>query len=173
MTDRSTNADPNRPVVAATASTLQEADVIRSVLQSAGISAFILNENVTNMWAHMSVALNPSGIRIAVRQCDLPAAREVLELPPPDDSQWRESAKPDPHSPDRFAERAAYSAIFSVLIFPPLVILTLYYFFQALGRRREVPPADPRTFRRNMVFILISIGLAVLVMQFYLILFLS
>ncbi len=172
MTDESTNADPNRPVVAATASTLQEADVIRSVLQSAGISAFILDENVTNMLPYMGIALNPSGVRITVRQCDLPAAREALELSPPDGSQWRESAKLDPHSPDRFAEKAVYSAIFSLLI-PPLVILTLYYFFQALGRRREVPPADPRTFRRNMVFILISIGLAVLVMQLLMIHFWS
>ena len=170
MTDPSTNADPNRPVVVATASTLQEADVIRSVLQSEGISAFILNENVTNMLPYLSIALNPSGVRIAVRQCDLSAAREVLDLPPPDGSQWGESAKSDPNSSDRFAERAAYSAILSILIFP-LVILTLFYFFQALGRRREVPPTHPRAFRRNLVFVIISFGLTVLVMQLLMIQF--
>ena len=168
MTDESTNADPNRPVVAATASTLQEADVIRSVLQSADISAFILNENVTNMLPYMSIALNPSGVRITVRQCDLTAARKALDLPPLDGSQWRESAKPNPNSPDRFAEKAVYSAIFSILI-PPLVILTLYYFFRALGRRRAVPPADPRAFRRNLVFVVISIGLTVLVIRLWMI----
>ena len=166
MTDGSTNNNPNRPVVAATASTLQEADVIRSVLQSGGISAFILNENVTSMLPYINVAVNPLGIRIAVRQCDLSAAREVLEQPSPDGSEWEESAKPDPHSPDRFAEKAVYSAIFSILIFP-LVILTLYYFFRALGRRRAVPVADPSAFRRNLVFAVVSIGLVVLVIQLW------
>ena len=166
MTDGSTNNDPNRQIVVATVSTLQEADVIRSVLQSAGISAFILNENVTNTLPYISVAVNPLGIRITVRQCDLSAARDVLEQPPPDGSEWEESAKPDPHSPDRFAERAVYFAIFSILIFP-LVILTVYYFFRALGRRRAIPVADPSAFRRNLAFVVISIGLMVLVVHLW------
>ncbi|MCK5558278.1 MAG: hypothetical protein KAJ01_07870, partial [Candidatus Hydrogenedentes bacterium] len=77
MTDGSTNNDPTARLITPSWGKSQEADVICSVLQSGGISAFILNENVTNLWSHMNIALNPSGVRIAVRQCDLSAAREV------------------------------------------------------------------------------------------------
>ncbi len=69
-----------RPVVVGHCSTLNEAQMVVSLLASFGIEAAIDSENYYRMLGSMVPGL--SGIRVRVRQLDAEAALEILEENP-------------------------------------------------------------------------------------------
>jgi hypothetical protein len=74
MTHRS---DDVGPVTIRTCRTLQEAEVLRSVLEAGGISAFIPDENFAGLM--VPDALHTDGVRLQVSSEDVDIAREILE----------------------------------------------------------------------------------------------
>jgi len=52
-------------------------------------------------------------------------------------------------SPDQCAKRAYYAAFFSCF-FPPIAVITVYWFARAVESRRENPPENMRKFRKRM-----------------------
>lgn len=71
-------------ITLATFTTPEEAHLLRSRLESAGIPAFLHSEYaVQNMWIHSNLL---GGVRVQIAEQDLEAAREFLtadQLPPP------------------------------------------------------------------------------------------
>jgi hypothetical protein len=153
MTNDGRSDDKNQPVVVTSAPTLEQACVIRAVLQTAGIAAFVPDETAAALLSHLKIAIHRKGINVAVRQCDLETAREVLDAPPPTGEEWQPLADDEQNRTDKYASSAARAVIFSLLIFP-LGVMTFYYFFRALGRQHENPPTDRGKYRRNMIFAL-------------------
>jgi len=74
MTNRSQDEGP---VTVRTCRSLQEAQVIRSMLEAGGITAFIPDENVAGLI--VPDALDTDGVRVQVASEDAAVARELLE----------------------------------------------------------------------------------------------
>ena len=64
-------------VTVQTCSSLQEAQLIRSMLEAGGITAFIPDENFASLTA--PTALDTGGVRVQVASDDAEMARELLE----------------------------------------------------------------------------------------------
>jgi len=128
---------------------LQEADVIRAVLESQGIPAQIVGENTTNMFMHMSLALNTKGVRILVPQSRLEEAREAMVVRKRTPEEETDLGFNDTEA-DHCAKRSYDSALYS-LIFFPMVGFTIYYFAKALSVRKTIPPADHPRFRKRLL----------------------
>jgi putative signal transducing protein len=73
MTTRSTR----EPVTVRTCRTLQEAQLVRSMLEAGGVEAFIPDENVAGLL--VPDALDTDGVRVQVAAEDADVARELLE----------------------------------------------------------------------------------------------
>jgi hypothetical protein len=71
------NRSKGDPVTIRTARTLQEAQVVRSVLEAGGIPAFIPDENVAGLI--VPDALDTGGVRVQVAPEDVEMATELLE----------------------------------------------------------------------------------------------
>ena len=145
-------------VVVASAPTLCEAEVTRAVLQAAGIDAFIIGEAAAQWLPHMSVALNPRGIEVAVRAEDADAAEEALK-PQPEAFQGPHAKEPVEdadyaNSPDYYAERA-YRSTWLTFICLPFVFVTPYLFIRAVNAASGMPPRDRRKFRARMTVVFV------------------
>ena len=64
-------------VVAWSGPTRLEAEIIRSVLESAGIPAFVSVDDVGGLYA-LHFSLSAAGAKVMVKESDLPAALEVI-----------------------------------------------------------------------------------------------
>jgi hypothetical protein len=53
---------------------LSEAEFARGLLESHGIAVFLADENITHLYARLPVF----AVRLQVRECDLPEARQIL-----------------------------------------------------------------------------------------------
>ena len=67
----------SEPVTIRTCRTVQEAQIVRSVLEAGGIRAFIPDENVAGLI--VPDALDTDGVRVQVAAEDEELARELLE----------------------------------------------------------------------------------------------
>jgi len=156
-------------VVAARATTLAQADVIRVSLEAAGIPAFVYNELASNWLMHMAPAIHPRGVKVMVLPEHAHAAREVLRRPPeapPPAEPGEETEEEAAHgaatvgaSPDACAERAYRAALYcpwTLWLFLPAVA---YYFLQAMRARGRRPAAHPGRYARHMV-IAFLVGIA-------------
>ena len=137
-------------VVVAVAARLQEADVIRLTLEAQGIKALVLEERTYNLLTHMGPAVHPYGIPIAVRRRDLRRARQVLAELPQREPPPAAGPEPPPHTPDDYARSAYRSALFSAW-FPPLVLLTFYYFIKAHRAAADAEVQNPEAFRNRLL----------------------
>jgi len=161
------NADTSGPVVVATASTLQEADVLRAAIWSAGVEAMIANEYSSNTLSHLNIAVNPRGIQVIVAPQDAEAARDALaaSCTKPEIATVHEeidggSATQDEPLPDELARKAYWSAFLAWLL-PPIAFITLYWFIRAITAARARRPVHQRLYRWHMaVALLLGIGLA-------------
>lgn len=168
--------------VVAHAATLQQADILRAVLQSEGFDAFIIGERAANVLSPLQMGLNPHGIRIAVPADQAQDALSVLRwkhqdglaLPegawtangPRGEEFWAdggEDAESRPAEPgevvpstaDLDAERACLAALFSFWIWP-LVPLTLWYIVRALVGAQKRGITGRATYRRNLALAVVG-----------------
>ena len=157
-------ADHPRLVPVAAATSISQADILRAVLEDAGIPAFIPNENASVVLCHISLAVNPDGILVLVRDEDEQAAREVLKLPAGSDGPpQREPAAARETTADEYARMAARSAVFTWL-FPPLAVWTVYCIGRAYAVRRQRPPMAPERFDRNILCaVLFGVAIALVI----------
>ncbi|HET6429672.1 MAG TPA: hypothetical protein VFJ30_14740 [Phycisphaerae bacterium] len=136
------------PTIVASVGTLQEADVLRTALRARGFRAQLHGERMSQWFPHWGVAVNPTGIHVVVPPEEAKDAAAFLEERR---SAAEEAAKEEPEGrpADYYAVGACWSALFSLLVLPAILV-TFYCFFKALavaGRRR---PERPRRFRRLM-----------------------
>ena len=164
-------------VTLARASSLQEADVLRAALGMNGIEAFIQGELAANTLSHLGLGLNPGGIQILVREADAPRAVEILRRAPgpgearsdgksgensPQDESDEDPAvlgyaRPETPDPNALARRAMLSAIFGLLVFGPLLLLSIYYAVRALKAAGEFQVEHPGKFRLHLVVVLVLV----------------
>ncbi len=155
--------DKSELVVVASAATLEEALVVRSVLAGNDISAHVQGALATGTMPHLAFAINPGGVRVMVLASDLDRARRVLATVEPLEYEEQEIEQRDEAtfetSPDRYAQ-SAYRASLLYLMFLPILLLVPYYFCRALHARRRQPVRDKRRFRRNMTLsLIVGIGI--------------
>lgn len=164
----SDSASKDGVVVVAAGANLGEADVIRAVLQSEGIPAFVPAERAANTLSHLQLAVSGYNVRVAVARRDAERAVAVLrEHRPPDDPSWsadQEEQAAAPAPADEAARLAARSAIYS-LFFPLFSLLLISWLIRAARRASAHGVRDRRTYQRRML-------LGSLVALTYLILFL-
>jgi hypothetical protein len=87
----------DRLVTVATFSTALEAHVARTKLESEGIEGFILDENIVGLnWLYSAAV---GGVKLKVREDDLPVAQKLLRVEPLDFSL--NSATPGPSTANR------------------------------------------------------------------------
>jgi Putative prokaryotic signal transducing protein len=72
-----TRQPTNEPVTIRTCRDIQEAQILRSMLEAGGIKAFIPDENAAGLYPPQ--VLDTNGVRVQVRPEDLDLARELLE----------------------------------------------------------------------------------------------
>jgi len=120
-------------VVVAMAGVGVQAEMMVEALAAEGIEGFILGET-------------DEGIPVAVGARDEAAAREVLQVRPPD----LPGAEAAPTA-DAFAARA-YRWSLRWWWFPPAPTLTLIHLAHAIQAERVRPPVDPKRFRRRVWF---------------------
>ena len=174
MTDMARDSREQSVVVAAGA-TLQQADIIRLQLESEGIEAFIVDEHISHLFWHMGFATNTHGIRIAVRQSDVPLAKEVLEafeLERVKAAEQEKAEPPEPPAPNELARKACRIAIISVL-FILLWPVACYFFFKAWRAAEIVQPQFPGRFRVHQAVTLILIILTALLIWIYMWIFIG
>jgi len=166
-----TSKSSTSPVVFMTFGSLQEADIVRSILAQAGIESFIDNENVTQSLSVLGTLVNPSGVHIRVRPQDVDAAQAALDngrqasvdLDPvddlynddPDEMMFRKSPA------NAHACSAFYMSLLTMafICFAPM---SIYIYLRARKAARQAPPVDPRRYRRHMRWALLLISLQVL-----------
>jgi hypothetical protein len=68
---------PNDFVLVRTCNDLQEASILRSVLEGSGIEALIADENFASLYP--GVMITSGGVRLLVRATDLERAKDVLD----------------------------------------------------------------------------------------------
>ena len=68
---------PNNFVLVRTCNDLQEASILRSVLEGSGIEALIADENFASLYP--GVMITTGGVRLLVRATDLERANDVLD----------------------------------------------------------------------------------------------
>lgn len=158
--------DPNQPVVATTAATIEQADLIAATLKAAGIEAFIANAYATSTLPHCNLSLNRKGIEVYVRKSDLQAANELLAKMQ-ENAEVRKQTEGEPNLTDDYGEAAVKSMLFS-LIFSPMWLVAVYYYIKANKSKRNLPPTNETLFRKNMAkcawgVILLAAGFLLLV----------
>ena len=150
--------DGSKLVVVAAATSLQEAEVLRTVLAGNDISAHVQGAAATGVMPHLALAINPKGVRVMVLERDLDMAKRVLATAEPLEYEDREIEERDAvaaeTSPGRYAQ-IAYRASLLYLICPPILFVVPYYFCRAVQARRRQPVRDKRRFRRHMAVALI------------------
>ena len=72
-----TRQPTNEPVTIRTCRDIQEAQILRSMLEAGGVKAFIPDENAAGLYPPQ--VLDTNGVRLQVRPEDLDLARELLE----------------------------------------------------------------------------------------------
>ncbi len=77
MTNRPPSSKHPEPVTIRTCKDLQEAELIRSMLEAGGIKAFIPDENAASLWP--SQVLDTNGVRVQVAADDAPRAKDLLD----------------------------------------------------------------------------------------------
>ena len=140
-----------------TVSLLQEADIIRSVLEGQNIPTQIVGEYTTNMFMHMSLALNTKGVRILVPQSRLEMAREALTVQDRTPEDEPGLGFNDTEA-DLCAKRSYDCALYTWMFFP-MIGFTIYYFAKALLLQKAAPPVDRPRFRKRL-FLAMLVGVA-------------
>jgi hypothetical protein len=72
-----TKEDHSEPVTIRTCRDIQEAQIVRSMLEAGGIKAFIPDENAAGLYP--TQVLDTNGVRVQVSSDDAALARELLE----------------------------------------------------------------------------------------------
>jgi hypothetical protein len=72
-----TNPPAGEPVTIRTCRDVQEAQVVRSMLEAGGVTAFIPDENAASLYP--TQILDTLGVRVQVAPEDVELARELLE----------------------------------------------------------------------------------------------
>jgi hypothetical protein len=72
-----TNPSDNEPVTIRTCRDIQEAQIVRSMLEAGGVRAFIPDENAAGLYP--TQILDTNGVRVQVASEDVELARELLE----------------------------------------------------------------------------------------------
>ena len=78
MTTRPPAPKQREPVTVRTCRDLPEAEVVRSMLEAGGITAFIPDENVASLFGASQV-LDTNGVRVQVPAEDAELAKELLD----------------------------------------------------------------------------------------------
>jgi hypothetical protein len=65
------------PVTIRTCKDLQEAELVRSMLEAGGVKAFIPDENAASLWP--SQVLDTNGVRVQVASDEAALAKELLD----------------------------------------------------------------------------------------------
>jgi len=124
---------------------------MKAVLNSSGIDATIIGENVSHIYPQAFYALNPNGIRLIVSADDIDQAREILKLPEP-----QEPAPKKEYTPDQCAQRAFWSCFLSWWFFP-IAFLTIYWLVRA-KQSRQISPVQYINRYRVKVLVAFTIG---------------
>ncbi len=147
-----------KSVVVAAEPEVGQAEVTCAVLRNLGFDAYVVDGNISSLLWHVSLAINPTGIRIAVPAEQAEEAWQVLARLREEDLDWTrqddapadEDAAPGPEgptvdsshetpgTPDYHAARAALCSLFTFLL-PPLLLLVPYHLVKAIGARRTGP----------------------------------
>ena len=143
-------------VVIGAAGSLTQADIMCAVLGSSGIEAVILDENVSSVMGHLTFALTPHGIRIAVPIGDAEEAAQILK---PKQDGWgsidveagtelRDKEPDEPLTAEQCALKA-YRAAFLSWCLPPAALLTAYWLVRALSARSQSENVKASTFAKH------------------------
>jgi len=106
-------------------------------------------ERMSQWFPHLGVALNPTGIHVVVPPGQGEDAVAFLERRRSAAEEAGED-RPERNPADRYAAGACWSAMFSLLTFPGL-LLTFYCLLRAWSAARRRPPEKPGRYRRLMV----------------------
>lgn len=155
---------------------VEQAELVRAVLEGQGICAFVLDRNMLGTMPHVSVGIGRGGARVAVSAAAVESARAALEqhrdrlaeVPGgPSDDLPVDSAQDVPVGLEEgvqerrledLARRSAVMGLFS-MIFPPLVLAALYFLLRSASlRRRERLALSPRA-RRHLSWAVVGIVL--------------
>ena len=77
MTKQPPSSKNTEPVTIRTCRDLQEAELVRSMLEAGGVKAFIPDENAASLWP--SQVLDTNGVRVQVSADDAALATELLD----------------------------------------------------------------------------------------------
>ncbi len=147
-----------RSVVVAAEPEVGQAEVTCAVLRTLGFDAYVVDGNISSLLWHVSLAINPAGIRVAVPADQAEEASQALARLREEDADWTrqddapadEDATPGPEglpvgasheipgTPDYHAARAALCSLFTFLL-PPLLLLVPYHLVKAMRARRTGP----------------------------------
>lgn len=158
-------------VVVTTVASLQQADVFKAILRSAGIEAFIENENTSVSLNVLTSVINPMGIQIRVRSQDLQAAQEALDAGRQASVDLDPVTDPMEDTPDEiklrdnpanvYAADAFYLSIVSLGLILCLPFAALLY-LRARKVAKVSPPANPDRYYIHMLLAGIIIALETL-----------
>ncbi|MCE5277918.1 MAG: DUF2007 domain-containing protein [Planctomycetaceae bacterium] len=152
-------------VIVARVASLQQADIIKSVLEGNGIDALVPDSLTSTTMTHMLIKRKPKGYPVLVLEKDLEAAREVLaqkydpaELEAAAAEFVGQEAQEDQDRQEVSAEtllselQARRALVCSVLwiIFPPLVLLVPWFALQAARAAAADPATRTRAYRRDL-----------------------
>ena len=176
-TESTNKSTGTSPVLFMTVTSLQEADIVRSILAQAGIEAFMDNENITQSLSILGTVVNPNGIRVRVRPQDIEAAQVALDhgrqasvdLDPVEDDLYDDDSDEVAfrRSPaNAHACSAFYMSLFT-MVFICLVPMTILIYSRARAAAKQAPPIAPRRYRRHMAFALLLISLQLLFLLYF------
>ncbi|MCE5328253.1 MAG: DUF2007 domain-containing protein [Planctomycetaceae bacterium] len=156
-------------VVATSVATLQQADVLKSILESNGIPAFIPGALASNCMPHMEIGLNPKGVRLLVRRGDLEDAMEILNHPQPleNDEASPADANQDASAANDYAKKAFYCSV-CWLLFPPLAIMIPWFIGRAIIADGRHEAENPSRFQLQIVLAVILGLIPFIVLVFFL-----
>ncbi|MCE5277919.1 MAG: DUF2007 domain-containing protein [Planctomycetaceae bacterium] len=139
-------------VVAASAATLRQADVLKAVLEANGIPTFIPGALASNCMPHMEIGLNPKGVRLLVRKKDLNDALEILNHPQAIDADEVSPADTDQDvsAANDYARKAFYCSV-CWMLFAPLAVMIPWFIARAIiaDSRREAENSS--RFQRHII----------------------
>jgi len=78
VADRAENMDSKTSVVLTAVDDLDKAEVLCAVLRGRGFDAYVVDPNASRSLWHLNLAINPDGIRVAVRADQADQARQAL-----------------------------------------------------------------------------------------------
>ncbi|MCE5328254.1 MAG: DUF2007 domain-containing protein [Planctomycetaceae bacterium] len=159
------NLATTKTVAVATVSTLEQADLIKSVLECNGIDALVPDSLTSTSMTHMAVGRKPKGFPVLVLEGDLEEARAILsekydpaELDAAAAETVSDKAEPDQSSEEVSSKltlselQARRALVCSVLwiILPPLVLLVPWFAIRAARAAARQPETRTRAYRRDL-----------------------